>query len=251
MHMKTIAVAVKTRVTFQKNQTCVRFWTTYDWKNSDWIFQERKCDLNEVLMENLKCLTPLAHVQHPLVWITLHNKDIYKHMDTACIDTTRASDSDPKQWSKFATDQLYKEEIHILEHTTCDQRRVYCSNGHLQFLLCKIFPPFVSLTLTSWPSHSQPHVEPPKLTAHMYWSKSCKLRTFAGNEIVKDASVDPHMSFIFSWALNYVVHFSHLLFYPSLLVSQVISINKAINTQEVAVKEKHARNILTLSLCDC
>lgn len=34
----------------------------------------------------------------------------------------------------------------------------------------------------------------------------------------------------------------------SLLVSQVISINKAINTQEVAVKEKHARNILTLSL---
>lgn len=32
------------------------------------------------------------------------------------------------------------------------------------------------------------------------------------------------------------------------LPPQVISINKAINTQEVAVKEKHARNILTLSL---
>uniref|UniRef100_A0A3Q3GTK2 Huntingtin-interacting protein 1-related protein n=1 Tax=Labrus bergylta TaxID=56723 RepID=A0A3Q3GTK2_9LABR len=30
---------------------------------------------------------------------------------------------------------------------------------------------------------------------------------------------------------------------------QAVSINKAINTQEVAVKEKHARNILILSLC--
>ncbi|KAF3847871.1 hypothetical protein F7725_020899 [Dissostichus mawsoni] len=30
---------------------------------------------------------------------------------------------------------------------------------------------------------------------------------------------------------------------------QAVSINKAINTQEVAVKEKHARNILTLSVC--
>lgn len=47
-----------------------------------------------------------------------------------------------------------------------------------------------------------------------------------------------------------LLHFSH----RSLSLSspfpppQVISINKAINTQEVAVKEKHARNILTLSL---
>uniref|UniRef100_A0A3B5A963 Huntingtin-interacting protein 1-related protein n=1 Tax=Stegastes partitus TaxID=144197 RepID=A0A3B5A963_9TELE len=32
---------------------------------------------------------------------------------------------------------------------------------------------------------------------------------------------------------------------------QAVSINKAINTQEVAVKEKHARNILTLSMCGC
>uniref|UniRef100_A0A3Q3GTJ2 Huntingtin-interacting protein 1-related protein n=1 Tax=Labrus bergylta TaxID=56723 RepID=A0A3Q3GTJ2_9LABR len=32
---------------------------------------------------------------------------------------------------------------------------------------------------------------------------------------------------------------------------QAVSINKAINTQEVAVKEKHARNILILSLCVC
>uniref|UniRef100_A0A8C5GRU2 Huntingtin-interacting protein 1-related protein n=1 Tax=Gouania willdenowi TaxID=441366 RepID=A0A8C5GRU2_GOUWI len=32
---------------------------------------------------------------------------------------------------------------------------------------------------------------------------------------------------------------------------QAVSINKAINTQEVAVKEKHARNILVFSLCVC
>lgn len=32
---------------------------------------------------------------------------------------------------------------------------------------------------------------------------------------------------------------------------QAVSINKAINTQEVAVKEKHARNILTLCVCWC
>lgn len=33
--------------------------------------------------------------------------------------------------------------------------------------------------------------------------------------------------------------------------SQAVSINKAINTQEVAVKEKHARNILILSVYVC
>uniref|UniRef100_A0A672IFT4 ENTH domain-containing protein n=1 Tax=Salarias fasciatus TaxID=181472 RepID=A0A672IFT4_SALFA len=31
--------------------------------------------------------------------------------------------------------------------------------------------------------------------------------------------------------------------------NEAVSINKAINTQEVAVKEKHARNILILSEC--
>uniref|UniRef100_A0A8C4E1Y2 Huntingtin-interacting protein 1-related protein n=1 Tax=Dicentrarchus labrax TaxID=13489 RepID=A0A8C4E1Y2_DICLA len=35
----------------------------------------------------------------------------------------------------------------------------------------------------------------------------------------------------------------------SFLCGSAVSINKAINTQEVAVKEKHARNILILSLC--
>lgn len=49
-------------------------------------------------------------------------------------------------------------------------------------------------------------------------------------------------------ALICVLHFSPLPFLLS--SSQAVSINKAINTQEVAVKEKHARNILILSVCE-
>lgn len=55
--------------------------------------------------------------------------------------------------------------------------------------------------------------------------------------------------FFLSCALICVLHLSPLPFLPS--SSQAVSINKAINTQEVAVKEKHARNILTLCLCVC
>lgn len=37
----------------------------------------------------------------------------------------------------------------------------------------------------------------------------------------------------------------YFIFFPSpILFLQTVSVNKAINTQEVAVKEKHARNIL-------
>uniref|UniRef100_A0A8D3BQ38 Huntingtin-interacting protein 1-related protein n=1 Tax=Scophthalmus maximus TaxID=52904 RepID=A0A8D3BQ38_SCOMX len=50
-----------------------------------------------------------------------------------------------------------------------------------------------------------------------------------------------------------VLHSSHLFICSPLPFlsssSQAVSINKAINTQEVAVKEKHARNILILCVC--
>lgn len=52
-----------------------------------------------------------------------------------------------------------------------------------------------------------------------------------------------------SCGLICVLRFSPLPFLSS--SSQAVSINKAINTQEVAVKEKHARNILILSVCVC
>lgn len=52
-----------------------------------------------------------------------------------------------------------------------------------------------------------------------------------------------------NYALICVFHFSPLPLLPSF--SQAVSINKAINTQEVAVKEKHARNILILSVYVC